>query len=85
MNTRRNTEGDEKLETIVLEKPDEYDLLIRSVTVGWYGNLMGGLWLKQVSTEEYQKISGSKTNGKNWKRNREIRKRSREITLTKLF
>ena len=57
MNTRRNTEGDEKLETIVLEKPDEYDLLIRSVTVGWYGNLMGGLWLKQVSTEEYQKIS----------------------------
>ena len=45
------------METIVLETPEKYDLLIRSVAEGWYGNLMGGLWWKQVSAEEYQQIN----------------------------
>lgn len=45
-----------KVETIVLDKPDEYDLVITLVVQGWYGGLGGGIYRKTVTSDQLEII-----------------------------
>ena len=44
------------MEQISLEEPVAYDLLITIVGQTWYGNLVGGMYEKRVTSEEFEAI-----------------------------